>query len=74
MYLQYCPIAQGEASIRASETRLLALAYQALPAVTFCSWIPVIALARRGRFVDRATRANGAIRAIRSMTPWYPCR
>jgi len=26
----------------------LALAYQALSAVTFCSWIPVIALARRG--------------------------
>ena len=23
MYLQYCPIAQGEASIRVSETRLL---------------------------------------------------
>jgi hypothetical protein len=26
----------------------LALAYKALSAVTFCSWIPVIALARRG--------------------------
>jgi hypothetical protein len=26
------------------------------------------------RFVDRATRANGAIRAIGGTAPWYPCR
>ena len=25
------------------------------------------------RFVDRATRADGAIRAIGGTTPWYPC-
>jgi hypothetical protein len=26
------------------------------------------------RFVDRAIRASGAIRATSGATPWYPCR
>jgi hypothetical protein len=25
------------------------------------------------RFVDRVTRANGAISGISGTTPWYPC-
>ena len=42
-------------------------------AVTFCSWYLVIAMAGVDRFVDRATRASGAISAIGGTTPWYPC-
>ena len=44
------------------------------PAVTFCSRQPVIVRSHVDRFVDRATCANGAIRATGGETPWYPCR
>ena len=42
----------------------------ALPAVTFCSWYPVITMECVDRFVDRATGANSAIRAIGGTAPW----
>jgi hypothetical protein len=34
---------------------------------------PVIAMVGVDRFVDRATCANGAVRGIGGMAPWYPC-
>jgi hypothetical protein len=42
-------------------------------AVTFCSWYPVMSMEDVDRFVDRVTRANGAISAIYGTVPWYPC-
>jgi len=42
----------------------------ALPAVTFCSWYPVITMECVDRFVDRAIGANSAIRAIGGTAPW----
>jgi hypothetical protein len=42
--------------------------------VTLRGWHQALAVVVVDRFVDRATRANGAISAIGGTTPWYPCR